>query len=75
MEKTLCDLKENEGARIKSVDGNSFAVIRRLLELGFLSGRAIRVLKKSFSKKTILVEIENYVLALRCKVADYVKVV
>ena len=74
MEKTLCDLKENESSTIQNISGDNFAIIRRLMELGFLPERNVKIIKKSFSKHTVLVEIENYVLALRCKVADYVKV-
>ena len=74
MKKTLCDLKENESAKILDLEGENFAIERRLFELGFLPGREIKILEKSFSKKTILIEIENYTIALRCSVANYIKV-
>ena len=71
---TLCQIKEKEEREIEDIFGSSFQIERRLYELGFMPGRKVEIIKKSFSKKTILVKIENYCLALRCGVADYVRV-
>ena len=71
---TLCRIKERESRNIEEISGPSFQIERRLLELGFLPGKEVMILKKSFSKKTILIQLDNFCLALRCSVADYVRV-
>ena len=71
---TLCEVKEKQEREIEEISGQSFQIERRLYELGFMPGKKVKILKKSFSKNTILVELENYCLALRCSVADYVRV-
>ena len=74
MGKNLCNIELNRVYVIEKVLNNSFALKRRLLELGFISGRKVKVVGKSLSKKTILVEIEGYLLSLRCSVANMVVV-
>ena len=71
---TLCQIKEREEREIEEVSGPSFQIVRRLYELGFMPKRKVEIIKKSFSKKTILVKIENYCLALRCDIAEFVRV-
>lgn len=74
MEKNLCNVKENVEFTINSISNKSFALKRRLLELGFIPNRKVKVIKKSLIKETILVEIEGYLLSLRCSVARMVVV-
>ena len=47
---------------------------QRLLELGFVKGVKIKIVKKSLLKKTLLVEIHNYTLSVRSEIAEFVKV-
>ena len=67
---SLCEVQTNKDFEIIKIDGAQTPITRRLLELGFLPGRKIRVAKKSLSRKTVLVEISGYLLALRCTVAQ-----
>ncbi|MBO4412845.1 MAG: ferrous iron transport protein A [Clostridia bacterium] len=71
---TLCQVKEKEEREIEEISGPSFQIERRLYELGFLPGKKVEIIKQSFSKKTILVRLDSFCLALRCGVADYVRV-
>ena len=47
---------------------------QRMLELGFVKGVKIKVVKKSLLKKTLLVEIHSYTLSIRSEIAEFVKV-
>ena len=67
--KNLCEIPEGETKRIAKILGSQIAIKRRLLELGFLPGRKVKIAKKSLSKKTVLVQIEEYLLAIRCSIA------
>ena len=60
---------------ISKIKNTSFAIKRRLLELGFISGRKVKVVRRSISGNTILVEIEGYILSMRCSVASMVMVI
>lgn len=46
----------------------------RLLELGFIKGKKVKVITKSLLKKTLLIEISGYTLSLRKDIADLVVV-
>lgn len=70
----LCDVEINKEYKIVEFAEGAFPIRRRLYELGFICGRKIKVVKKSLIKKTILVEIENYLLSLRCTVAQIILV-
>lgn len=70
----LCDCEINKEYKIKEFIEGPFAIKRRLFELGFLTNRKIKVIRKSLIKKTILVEIEGYTLSLRCTVAQIILV-
>ena len=67
--KNLCEVEVLKEFKIIKIESEQIAIKRRLLELGFLPGRKLRINRKSLSKKTILVEIGGYLLALRCAVA------
>ena len=68
--KNLCEAGDKECLKIVKIESEQLSIKRRLLELGFLPGRKVKIAKKSLSKKTILVEIEGYLLAIRCTVAQ-----
>ncbi len=70
----LCDVEINKEYKIVEFVEGPFAIKRRLFELGFIRGRSIKVIRKSLIKKTILVEIEGYLLSLRCTVAQIILV-
>lgn len=70
----LCDCEINREYTIQAFIEGPFAIKRRLFELGFLTNRKIKVIRKSLIKKTILVEIEGYTLSLRCTVAQIILV-
>lgn len=67
--KNLCEVEVLKEFKIVEIETEQISIKRRLLELGFLPGRCVKVSRKSLSKKTILVEIQGYLLALRCDVA------
>lgn len=56
--------KENTPYYIFQINSD-LSVRRRLLELGFTSGSIVKISKKSQSKGVFLLEIRNYVLALK----------
>ena len=68
--KNLCEVEISQECRIVEVKIETMAIKRRLLELGFLPGKTVKVARKSLTKKTVLVEIGGYLLALRCSVAQ-----
>lgn len=67
--KNLCEVEVLKEFKIVEIETEQISIKRRLLELGFLPDRCVKVSRKSLSKKTILVEIQGYLLALRCDVA------
>lgn len=67
--KNLCEVEVLKEFKIVEIETEQISIKRRLLELGFLPGICVKVSRKSLSKKTILVEIQGYLLALRCDVA------
>ena len=71
----LCSANINKKYKISNLCGDNFAIKRRLMELGFIAGRGVTVVRKSLIKKTILVEIEGYLLSIRCQVANMIMVV
>ena len=46
----------------------------RLFEFGFFKGQKIKLIKKSFLKKTLLIELMNNILSIRSEIAMYVMV-
>lgn len=70
----LCDAEINKSYKISKILGDNFALKRRLMELGFIAGRNVCIVRKSLIKKTVLVQIEGYLLSLRCQVANMIVV-
>lgn len=69
----LTNLKTNECGYITSVSGN-LKLKNRLLELGFTKGTLVRILNISSLKKSYLIEIRGYILALRKSVVSLIEV-
>ena len=61
---SLKEGKVNKSYRIVEVKGEE-KVVRRLFELGLLSGQKLYILNKSPLKKVFLVEIRGYVLSIK----------
>ena len=56
--------------KIEQIEDNiSLKNKMRLFEFGFFKGQNIKLIKKSFLKKTLLVELMNNILSLRSDVA------
>ena len=70
----MCKVCLNKEFEIVKIKETNFQLKRRLLELGFISGEKIKVLRKSIIGNTILVEICSYTISLRCSVASMVVV-
>ncbi len=73
------DLKLNQGEKnilyiVCNIDCSNVAISRRLTELGFVVGSKLKILQFSALKKTLLLDIEGYILSLRASVAELVKV-
>lgn len=72
---SLTSLKLNTSAEIKGFSSCiSPRLSRRLLELGFLKGEKIKVLRKSLLGKAYLVELRFYTLTIRKDIARHVLV-
>lgn len=69
----LSELKQNQSGKIVAINGEKRAK-QRLLQLGFSTGQIVRVLGISALKKSFLIGIRNYTLALRKESADLVGV-
>lgn len=55
VEYKICDINQSIGEKY----------VRRLKELGFITGEIVKVIKKSFLKKTLLISIMGYVISMR----------
>ena len=74
MEKKLSDLKKNEIAIIKKVEGDSH-LKRRLFELGMLVGERVQILSISPLKNSFIISLKGYCFAVRRDVAKKILVV
>ncbi|MBE5746381.1 MAG: ferrous iron transport protein A [Clostridiales bacterium] len=72
--KNLTTLINGESGYITHVEGNS-KIKTRLLELGFTKGTLIRILNVSSLKKSYLIEIRGFILALRYDVVKNIFVI
>ena len=70
----LSQLRKNESGIICGVEGDIF-IKRRLLELGFVNGTEVKVISVSPLKNTYLLDLQDYVLALRKNSLELVRVV
>ena len=69
----LTNGKKNKIYKIIKIDGE-LKIKRRLLDLGFVVGEKLQILQISPLKKTYLITIKNYVLALRENTAKLLQV-
>lgn len=72
--KKLNQMNKNQSGIICSVEGDVY-LKRRLLELGFVNGTEVKVLRVSPLKQTFLVTLRNYTIALRSNSLSLVSVV
>lgn len=74
-ESNLADGETNKVYEITDID-ESFDIKygRRLAEIGFVNGEKIKILRKSFLKKTFLVGINGFVISLRRDIAFNIKI-
>ncbi len=77
MQKKLLKLSElacGEAGYITKIEGN-LKLRTRLLELGFTKGTLVRILNISSLKKSFLVEVRGYILALRSTAVSLIEVI
>ena len=67
-------LTSGEAGYVTSVNGN-IKVKTRLLELGFTKGTLVRILNVSSLRKSYLLEIRGYILALRNTAVKLIEVI
>lgn len=72
--KNLTNLSSGEAGYIVNINGN-LKIKTRLLELGFTKGTLVRILNVSSLKKSYLLEIRGYILALRHNAVKLVEVI
>lgn len=71
---TLNNCDKNKEYEVLNIDCQQIAIARRLTELGFVENAKVRIIQFSALKKTLLIEIEGYVISLRASVAQYIRV-
>lgn len=72
---SLTSLKINSVARVSGFSSClSPRLSRRLLELGFLPGEKVKVLRKSLLGKAYLIELRFYTLTIRRDIAKFILV-
>lgn len=70
---SLADLRPGAGARVAAVDGSS-AIGRRLLDLGFVPGTEVRVVRRAPLGDPVEYELRGYRLCLRRSEALQIRV-
>lgn len=71
---SLNKCKKNKRYIISYIEISNLSIARRLTELGFIEGTSVKIIQFSALKKTLLIEIEGYILSLRASVAEMIKV-
>ncbi len=69
---TLNECEVNKNLVIYDIDMTNAKIARRLTELGFIIGAKVKILYKSTLKKTLLIEIQGYLLSMRSTVAELI---
>ena len=70
----LSKSKIGQVVKIKKINENCpIKIKRRLLDLGFIEGINIKLLRKSILSKVLLIEIRGYTLSLQRKIAEYIE--
>lgn len=70
---TLCDLKEGEEAIILKIKGRGI-FRRRLMEMGFIAGKSIKVIKKAPLRDPVEYTIMGYQISLRNSEAQLIEI-
>lgn len=71
---SLNQCEKNRQYLIDYIDTTNLAISRRLTELGFIEKTSLKIVQFSALRKTLLIEIEGYILSLRSSVAEMIKV-
>lgn len=71
---TLKNCEINKDCIVKSININDAKVKLHLYEIGFFVSSKIKVLKKSFLKKTLLVAVLDSCFAIKSNMAEYIEV-
>jgi Fe2+ transport system protein FeoA len=71
---TLIDLNPGETATINGISGNSY-LLNRLVELGFLAGTEVRMVKQTPFNGPVEIKIRNSYLTIRWNDARQVDIV
>lgn len=70
----LSTLNNGESGYIAKIDGN-LKLKTRLLELGFTKGTLVKVLNVSSLKKSFLLDIRGYIIALRINAVKLIEII
>ena len=71
----LVNAQINKFYKINKLSLNTpFKIKRRILELGFTNGQAIKLLRKSLLGQAYLIEIRGIVLTLRKDIAEFIEI-
>jgi len=71
---TLDKANKTKTYKIVGYVGETDAVLRRLLELGFTVGQKAKVVSKSLAKKVFLIEIRGYLVSIRADLLSRIEV-
>lgn len=63
-QKILSEVKKQVECTVLKISGN-LQLKRRLLELGFVKGTSVKIINISPLKNSYLIEVRNYVIAMR----------
>lgn len=69
---SLDKVELNKMCVIKRLDFSDKALAHRLMELGLYQGVAIKIIKRSTFKKTLLVEFMHSIFALKTQTAEHI---
>lgn len=72
---TLNSAKLNKDYLVSEINKNfDIKYLKRIVELGFIPGEKVTVLRKSFLNKTLLIKIKGYTLLLGFEIASLIKI-
>lgn len=71
---TLNLAKKKKNYRITAFVGETDAITRRFMELGFSVGEKVKIVSTSLLKKVFLIEIRGYLLSVRASLLEKVEV-
>lgn len=72
---TLNQAKLNKGYLIIGINKNyDIKYLKRISELGFVSGEKVVLLRKSFLNKTLMIKIKGYAILLGSEIAGLIEI-